>query len=150
MVFLFFLASLSLHSIFSAAFLHAGGGGAKKVAKALSKSLSKWRHWQPPCNQIPLHCGHRCWGSDCWSQCGVCPLRFVRLASSDWPGFPSTWPTCASKFIWEGVHGARYLAIVTGLLIAWLFGLIVVTVIFLLKVLACLMWGGFADLCSLL
>jgi hypothetical protein len=36
MVFLFFLTNLSLRLTFSAAFLHPGGGGAKKVTKASS------------------------------------------------------------------------------------------------------------------
>ncbi len=51
--------------------------------------------WQPPCNQTPLHCSCRHWGSDSCSWCGVRPPRFVRLASSDWPGSQSNWPTCA-------------------------------------------------------
>jgi hypothetical protein len=41
MVFLFFLAGLSPRSTFYAAFLSAGGGGAKKVMKALSKFLDQ-------------------------------------------------------------------------------------------------------------
>jgi hypothetical protein len=40
MVFLFFLGGLPLHLAFSATFLHPGRGGAKKVAKALSKLLN--------------------------------------------------------------------------------------------------------------
>ncbi len=43
MVFIFFLAGLSQNLTFSAAFLCAGGGGAKKVMKALLKLLNEQR-----------------------------------------------------------------------------------------------------------
>ncbi len=129
MVFLFFLFSFSLCSMFfSATFLCTERRGAKKVAKLSLKLLYKRR--------LMLLSSLACIAViitkiaivDCGVVCIYHSLQEWLLLIGRF--LQALIPHVPCRFVREGVDGVRYLAVAPRLLVACFFGLIITTVIF--------------------